>query len=114
MLLSDFGIDEQFLAHTSKEKPSETLIEHSELTFAYYKKLLSAKNLDSLLYALIEVIDKENIKLILEMFESAVLLHDIGKINPYFQAKKMNNPLFDKYKDKTNSSDHSLPSSKKY
>ncbi len=114
MLLSDFGIDEQFLAHTSKDKPSETLIEHSELTFAYYKKLLSVKNLDSLLYTLIEVIDKENIKLILEMFESAVLLHDIGKINPYFQAKKMNNSLFDKYKDKTNSSDHSLPSSQKY
>jgi CRISPR-associated endonuclease/helicase Cas3 len=114
MLLSDFGIDEQFLAHTLKDKPSETLIEHSELTFVYYKKILSVKNLDSLLYALIKAIDKENVKLIQEMFESAVLLHDVGKINPYFQAKKMNNPLFSKYKDKTNSSDHSLLSSEKY
>jgi len=114
MLLSDFDIDERYLAHTLKDEPSETLIEHSNLTFAYYKKILHIKNLDTLLSEIIESLDKENTKLIREMFESAVLLHDIGKINPYFQAKKMNNPLFSQYRDKTNSSDHSLLSSEKY
>lgn len=114
MLLYDFGVDEQFLAHTLKDKPSETLIEHSELTFAYYKKLLTAKNLELLLNELISTLDKENVELIQKMFESAVLLHDIGKINPHFQAKKMNNPLFNKYKNQTDSSNHSLLSSEKY
>ncbi len=114
MFLSDFDIDEKFLAHTSKNKPSETLIEHSELTFAYYKKILSLKNLELLLAQLVSVLDKENNTFIKEMFENAILLHDWGKTNPYFQAKKMNNPLFTEYKDKTNSSDHSLLSSQKY
>ena len=114
MLLSDFGIDERYLAHTLKDEPSETLTEHSKLTFEYYKKLLHIKNLDSLLSETIESLDKENKKLIRDMFESAILLHDVGKTNPYFQARKMNNPLFSQYRDKTNSSDHSLLSSEKY
>ncbi len=114
MLLSDFDIDDKVLAHTLKDEPSETLIEHSELTFEYYEKIVNTKSLKPLLISLIEKIGSDNRELILEMFESAILLHDWGKINPYFQAKKMNNPLFSKYKNQTNSSDHSLLSSEKY
>ncbi len=114
MLLSNFDIDNKFLAHTLKGEPSETLIEHSELTFEYYERIVNTKSLKPLLISLIEKIGSDNSELILEMFESAILLHDWGKINPYFQAKKMNNPLFSKYKNQTNSSDHSLLSSKKY
>ena len=44
MLLSDFNIDDKFLAHTLQGEPSETLIEHSELTFEYYTKITNVKN----------------------------------------------------------------------
>lgn len=96
MLLSKFGVDERFHAHTSKtdEMPSETLIDHSDLTREYFHKISTSKNLDSIINRLIHVIDTQNFILIKEMFENAIYLHDLGKKNPCFQAKKMKNPLF--------------------
>ncbi len=114
MLLSKFNIDEKFLAHTLENEPSETLIEHSKLTFCYYEKILNIKNLEPLIFSIINAFDAKNSNLIREMFDNAILLHDWGKTNPYFQAKKMKNPLFKVYKNRTNSSDHSLLSSDKY
>ncbi len=114
MLLSDFDINDKFLAHTLKDEPSETLKEHSELTFEYYKKISKEKNLNHLIDNLIKTIDGENFEFIKKMFEGAILLHDLGKTNPYFQAKKMNNSLFSKYKDKSESSNHSFKSSDMY
>lgn len=114
MFLSDFGVDESFLAHTSVHSASETLIAHSDLTFAYYQRIVASKNLEQMIDELIKKLDSEHFLFIKELFEGSVYLHDLGKTNPYFQAKKMANPLFEKYKNETHSSDHSLLSSEKF
>jgi len=108
--LSDFGIDKSILAHS----PSETLIEHSDLTFAYYQKIVNAKNLEDLIDKLLLQIDSENFELIKAMFVDAIYLHDLGKVNPVFQARKMSNPKFKEFIDSTASSNHSSLSSDKY
>lgn len=99
MLLSKFGVDERFHAHTLKSTPNETLIAHSNLTLDYYNKIIKAKKLDSLIDNLIHKIDSKNFGLIKDMFINTIYLHDLGKKNPCFQAKKMNNPDFMGYKD---------------
>lgn len=105
--LSDFGIDETYLAHT----PKESLIEHSNLTLEYLQKILKSKNIETILDNLFKKIDSENLELLKEIFVNTIYLHDIGKTNPYFQAKKMGNEHFKKYQQDTNSSDHSALSS---
>ncbi len=108
--LKEFGIDESFLAHT----PDETLIEHSNLTKEYLEKIIKVKNLDDLIDKLILTLDKNHFKLIKNMFLNAIYLHDIGKINPYFQAIKMGNNYFKKYINDSKSTNHSFDSSQLY
>lgn len=108
--LFEFGIDASILAHS----PAETLQEHSDLTLVYLQKIVESKNLEEIIDTLIKEIDKRNFILIKKMFVDAIYLHDIGKQNPQFQANKMNNPLFDKYKNSSESSSHSPLSSEKY
>ena len=110
MLLSDFGITKEYLAHT----PDETLIAHSNLTLAYFHKIASVKNLLPLLENLLKKIDSQNFELLHEMFINTIYLHDIGKTNPYFQAKKMQNSYFSEFKESSDSSDHSFLSSQKF
>jgi CRISPR-associated endonuclease/helicase Cas3 len=110
MLLSEFGIDERYFAHT----PCETLIAHSNLTLEYFHKIATHKNLHSLIENLLHKIDSENFDLLREMFINTIFLHDIGKTNPYFQARKMNNEHFKDYKNKTDSSEHSSISSQMF
>jgi CRISPR-associated endonuclease/helicase Cas3 len=99
MLLSNFGVDERYHAHTSKNSDlsSETLIAHSNLTMSYFRQILDSKNLDSIIDNLIHSIDSKYVFLIKGMFENAIYLHDLGKKNPCFQAKKMGNPLFKEF-----------------
>jgi CRISPR-associated endonuclease/helicase Cas3 len=110
--LSDFEIDEKYLAHT----PNETLIEHANLTLEYFYKVINAKNLEILIDNLIKKISEENFILIKEMFVNAVYLHDAGKKNPYFQANKMQNKnrYFQDCFNSTNSTAHSAYSSDLY
>ena len=108
--LSNFGIDDSFIAHP----PKESLPEHLDLTLDYLIKIFEVKSLDSIIQSLIDKIDKKHNELIYEMFINAIYLHDIGKVNPYFQAKKMNNPLFKEYQDSTSSTNHSPLSAKMY
>jgi len=110
--LKQFGVDENILAHT----PSETLFSHCDLTFEYFKRLKSDKNLDEIIDKLIYKLDSDYFDLIKEMFESAIYLHDIGKTSDYFQANKMNNqhPRYKEYKNSTMSTEHSLYSKIEY
>jgi len=108
--LQIFDIDESILAHT----PKETLIEHSNLTLEYLQKIISEKNLDSILDNLIVAIDNRHNMLIKEMFINAIYLHDLGKKNPYFQAHKMDNDAFEEYKNNSGNSGHSYDSSSEY
>jgi len=102
--LKEFGIDELILAHT----PDETLIAHSFMTNIYFEKIKEAKKLDDLIDKLLFNLDSKYIELIKEMLNNTIYLHDIGKINPYFQANKMNNQAFEEYKGSSISSEHSL------
>lgn len=102
--LKEFGIDESILAHT----PNETLIAHSFMTKKYFKKIKETKSLDELIDKLLFNLDTKYFELIRRMFENTIYLHDIGKINPYFQANKMNNLAFQEYKGSSISSEHSL------
>ena len=108
--LEIFGVDESFLAHT----PNETLKAHSKLTLEYFSEIKKAKNLDQIIDNLILNLSSKHFDLIKEMFQNAIYLHDIGKINPYFQANKMKNPKFSNYKEETNSTNHSKISAQKY
>jgi len=110
--LRAFNIDETILAHT----PSETLIAHASLTYKYFQQLKQEKNLDVFIDKLLFHLDEKYFELVKEMFENAIYLHDIGKKNPYFQANKMNNPhsKFDKYRNSSNSTEHSLFSKLEY
>lgn len=99
-----FNIDEAYLAHT----PNETLIEHSLMTKFYFEKIKEEKKLDTLIDTMILNIDKEYFDFIKVMFENTIILHDIGKINPYFQANKMNNLKFEEYKGSSISTEHSI------
>ncbi len=101
--LKEFGVNESYLAHT----PDETLVEHLECTRKYLEKILKEKSLKVIISNLIESIDSKNSNLIEEMFYNAIYLHDLGKMNPCFQFKKMNNPLFKEY-DGCSDSSHSL------
>lgn len=105
--LSEFDVDDTYLAHT----PKETLIEHSNLTLEYLYKILRFKNLESIVDRLIKAIDNENSELLREIFDNSIYLHDIGKTNPHFQAKKMRNEYFKEYVNSSNSSEHSSISS---
>jgi len=88
--LKEFGVDERYWAHT----PDETLAEHLDCTKKYLEKIIKEKHLEPLIDALIESIDNKHSTLIKEMFYNTIYLHDLGKMNPCFQSKKMGNPLF--------------------
>lgn len=108
---------EECFAHVSKDgKQKETLKEHTERCQKYWKNLVEKKNLTEIL----EEFEKrylssadEKVKEIFEsMIVNIVTMHDIGKVNPEFQKKKMNHlwhmniPLNDKIGSK-----HSIISS---
>lgn len=115
----DFNDVNMVFAHKDNKEKYETLKEHLSLTLKYYKRLEKEKAIDKVVNNAINSLtinDKkldQNMRLLIkDMFVNAIYLHDIGKINPYFQRNKMINPRFDiiDYQDKGDSS-HSLLSS---
>ena len=108
---------EECFAHVSKDgKQKETLKEHTERCQKYWRNLVEKKNLTEIL----EEFEKRYLnsadEKMKEIFESMtvniVTMHDIGKVNPEFQKKKMDHlwhmdvPLNDKVGSK-----HSIISS---
>jgi CRISPR-associated endonuclease/helicase Cas3 len=105
--------EKSIYAHLNEDK-KETLIEHTNLTEKYLNKILEDKKLKKIIDEIINNLGiKENLKqLIKEMFYNAVILHDIGKINPIFQIIKMlNNDLKKEKYENIKNSDHSIFSS---
>ncbi|OJV65119.1 MAG: hypothetical protein BGO41_00710 [Clostridiales bacterium 38-18] len=90
-----------YYAHTRKDH-KETLIEHSELTMSYFRKLIKV-HLDPINNMLENYIisnhfeSKRLLPQAVLLFENAVYLHDIGKINRNFQIINMNNTSFGEY-----------------
>ncbi|MDO4282304.1 MAG: CRISPR-associated helicase Cas3' [Clostridia bacterium] len=87
-----------FYAHT-KGDSKESLFEHLKLTYKYYKQLEKEKKLENIIKNMIKDVYKDIKDDILnktyDIFEASIYYHDIGKINPVFQQKKMNNKIKD-------------------
>lgn len=89
-----------YFAHLPKvaESPAERIEEHVDLVNHYFKKLVVAHNLDSVIDRLINGIstqgDLEVGNYIKVLFVNAIVFHDFGKINERFQFEKMKNGKF--------------------
>ncbi|AGX43469.1 CRISPR-associated helicase/endonuclease Cas3 [Clostridium saccharobutylicum] len=83
-----------FYAHLKNDR-KETLKEHTELCKNYFNKLVDSKGLDRIFLNFEEIYLKntsEKGKLLFrELLMNTIVLHDIGKINPFFQSRKMGN-----------------------
>lgn len=106
-----------YYAHLSKDKSEkETLFEHSKLVSKYCLRLMVAHEIDHLLDSLIKKFitllpvksEKEFGNLFKEIFIAAIVYHDLGKVNPNFQAQKMENELFSLNNKLSFQSNHSL------
>lgn len=73
----------------------ETLIEHTELCKKYLNKIVESKGIDKIFLNFENIylkdINQEGKKLFRELIVNTIVLHDIGKINPFFQSRKMDN-----------------------
>ena len=116
---ADFHDLDKLYAHIGGDGRYEKLTDHLMLTVKYYNRLSKEKGIDKIIDNIIcginignNTIDKNLRDLIKEMFVNAIYLHDIGKINPYFQRIKMANKSFNTtaYED-CGDSRHSLLSS---
>lgn len=91
----------KYLAHLNDEE-TETLLDHTNLVLKYFVKINTQNNIEPLIENsiknfLIANLDGacEDIEDFLKtIFLKTVYFHDIGKINPNFQIKKMNNYEF--------------------
>ena len=105
------SVKNKIYAHT-KDECNETLEEHIKLCSKYFIRIMDSKGL----YSVFEKAEKEffhefseeAVSLFREMVLNTVMLHDMGKVNPYFQKARLNNNLNIKEADKFNNSHHSL------
>lgn len=78
-----------------KEIKRETLKEHTDLCKEYFDKLINLKNIDESFLNFeryyFKELSKDGKNLFRSMIINTIAMHDIGKINPYFQIKKMDN-----------------------
>lgn len=105
--------DKNIWAHTSEVKRSETLEEHSKLCLKYYNKYCEIKGIENIVLNTIKACGCNDSEMygIYNIFVNAIYLHDIGKINPYFQNKRLKNPSYKDIHDfKNANTNHSLPS----
>lgn len=90
----------------------ETINEHIQLCTKYLKEIFKLKKLDLILksfnISLREGLSDEGKEMFNELFFNTITFHDTGKINPFFQKNKMNNPVMNYLNPPKNlKSDHS-------
>lgn len=93
----------EYWAHINGRKPSESLFEHSRLVANYLDKLIEAHGLEPVVNATIEKLCRSlklesletTANLVKEIFINSIFLHDLGKVNPNFQANVMKNRAFE-------------------
>ncbi|WP_346938637.1 CRISPR-associated helicase Cas3' [uncultured Clostridium sp.] len=85
-----------FYAHLKDEK-KETLKEHTDLVNKYFKKIVDAKKIDRTFENYeencLEDLSEEGKKVFRKLLINTFNFHDIGKINPNFQLRKMKNDI---------------------
>lgn len=89
-----------FYAHideTNKDKKKELLSEHTARVKYYFELIFKNKKLDKIFLNIenkfFENCSKRARNLFREMVLNAIILHDIGKLNPLFQNLKMKNKI---------------------
>ncbi len=106
---------EKYWAHISPKGTScdpESLEEHSSLVLKYTNSLVEGFSVNTCIEKLIRgCIQGDNpilVQKLVKLFSASIYYHDLGKINPNFQNKKMNNGYFQSGNFQFDS-DHSLP-----
>lgn len=98
-------------AHKCDER-NELLKSHVDLCLKYFKYITSSKSLDNVFNNIEKSLflgeSSEFSFLFRDMLVNTISLHDIGKVNAYFQKKKLNNNLHIKNIERCKYSDHSL------
>ena len=118
--LSKIIIDSKlYWGHTKNNNQFELLIDHQTLVNKYLTQIINKNKIN--IFLIFDEIEntfkftKKESELLVEIWFSTILLHDIGKINENFQGSevKMNNPAFLNKIDKDSpiNSGHSLLSS---
>ena len=83
-------------AHTHQQKEKELLQEHTELCNKYFDRIYKEKNIRKRLHKIWRIIipdlSNDEIEFLDDAFRSSIVGHDMGKVNPVFQIKSMNNP----------------------
>lgn len=83
-------------SHAKEGKTKELLQEHVELCCKYLEKIWKEKNIKKRLHNIWKVIIPnildEEMEFLDDAFRSSIVGHDMGKSNPVFQVKNMNNP----------------------
>jgi CRISPR-associated endonuclease/helicase Cas3 len=86
----------KIFAH-KKEGEKETLEEHTDLVIKYFVKIINEKHMikvfEEIEKAFFKNTSLEAIELFKEMILNAIILHDIGKVNLFFQKSKLDNDL---------------------
>lgn len=83
-----------FYAHVKKDE-KETLREHTELCKKYFIKITDLKEIEKIFLNFEQIylknVSEEGKELFRKLLVNTITLHDIGKINPFFQSRKMDN-----------------------
>lgn len=85
-----------FYAHLKDDK-KETLVEHTNLVNKYVQKIIEAKNIDNIFenyeQTYLKDLSEEGKNLFRTLILNTFNFHDVGKINPNFQHRKMDNNI---------------------
>lgn len=98
-----------------KEAIYEKLEEHINLSLKYFHIIFEKKNLENIFIKfedeVCKEISKKGISIFREMIINTIALHDMGKVNPYFQKDRLGNDIGIKESEKFKNSHHSIISS---
>lgn len=111
------GVTSVLLAHIAKESSEsvpETLVEHSERTLSFLQELMKKNGLEAAIIRSIRALQISGSELpadvqglIYHWYVRAIYLHDLGKINPVFQVRRLGNTSVDQ-RDLGGDSTHAL------
>jgi len=91
--------EKPYFAHTKRvnNQQKELLIDHMNLTMKYFSLYCDKKRIIPVIESLITKagFDENEADIIKDLFINAIYMHDIGKINPDYQRKRMGNSYFD-------------------
>ncbi len=97
-LLNFLNCQKPYYAHTHPYKENETLEQHITTVRKCFFSLINAHSLEGLIDGIIAKVSfgdyyiGDYLKL---LFYHSIIFHDFGKLNPNFQAQKMDNDLFE-------------------